>query len=61
MLRTNENQEWSFGAADRPIAVLTGSAADVVRWLAGRRPMSVLDVEADGNVADELRAFVGKI
>ncbi|MCZ8380213.1 hypothetical protein O6P37_15180 [Mycobacterium sp. CPCC 205372] len=61
MLRTNEDHEWSFGAADQPIAVLTGSAADVVGWLAGRRPMSVLDVEADGNVADELRAFVGKI
>ncbi|MCV7170430.1 maleylpyruvate isomerase family mycothiol-dependent enzyme [Mycobacterium manitobense] len=61
MLRTNENQEWSFGAADQPIAVLTGSAADMVRWLAGRRPMSVLDVEAAADVADELRAFLGEI
>jgi uncharacterized protein (TIGR03083 family) len=61
IVRTTDGYEWRFGPNGGPSAVLAGSAADLIRWLAGRGPISTLDVEADPAVADQLHAFVGNI
>jgi uncharacterized protein (TIGR03083 family) len=62
LVRTTDDYEWRFGPDDAPSAVLCGSAADVVRWLAGRRTGGSLSVDADDAVvADLVRAFVGRI
>jgi len=61
IVRTTDCHEWAFGPDSARRAVLTGPAADLVRWLAGRRPLSALKIEAEPDVADQLRAFVGKI
>jgi uncharacterized protein (TIGR03083 family) len=61
-VRTTDGHEWSFGPDRRnPRAVVTGTAADLLRWLAGRGPISTLNVEAEPAVADQLRAFIGSI
>jgi uncharacterized protein (TIGR03083 family) len=60
-VRTTDNHEWALGPDNGPSAVLTGPAGDLVRWFAGRRTFSALDIEAEAAVADQLRAFVGKI
>jgi uncharacterized protein (TIGR03083 family) len=61
VVRTTDTHEWALGPDTGPRAVLTGPAADLVRWLAGRRPFTVLSIEAEAALADQLRAFVGKI
>jgi hypothetical protein len=61
LLRTPDDHERAFGADAGSTAILTGSAADLVRWLAGRCPSAPLDIDADEEVARELRAFVGQI
>jgi len=61
IVRTTDDHEWAFGPASGPSAVLTSPAADLVRWLAGRRPVAALNIEAEVAVADQLRTFVGKI
>lgn len=61
IVRTTDGHEWASGPDSRPRAVLTGSAADLVRWLAGRRPLTALNVEAEADVTDQLRAFAGRI
>jgi uncharacterized protein (TIGR03083 family) len=61
VVRTTDSHEWTFGPDLGPSAVLTGPAADLVRWLTGRRTSSKLDIAAEATVADQLRAFVGKI
>jgi hypothetical protein len=61
IVRTTDGHEWTSGPDGAPGAVLAGPAADLIRWLAGRGPISALDVEADPAVADQLHAFVGKI
>ena len=58
---TTDNHEWAFGSDAAPLAVLTGPAADLVRWLAGRRPQTAPNIEAEAPVTDQLRAFAGKI
>lgn len=61
-VRTTDGHQWTFGPhSDSPSAELTGSAADLIRWLAGRGPISALNVEADAAIADQLDAFVGSI
>src|ERR1700722_16216168 len=61
-VRTTDGHEWSFGPDRRDFsAVITGTAADLLRWLAGRGPISTLTVEAEPAVADQLRAFIGSI
>jgi uncharacterized protein (TIGR03083 family) len=61
IVRATDGHEWTFGPNGGPTAVLAGPAADLIRWLAGRGPISALDVEADPAVADQLHAFVGNI
>lgn len=62
IVRTTDDYEWRFGPDNAPSAVLCGPAADLVRWLAGRRPGGSLSVDADNVVvADLMRAFVGRI
>jgi uncharacterized protein (TIGR03083 family) len=61
IIRTTDHREWTFGRDSGRPAVLTGPAADLIRWLAGRRPLATLNVEAEVAVASQLRAFVGKI
>lgn len=62
VVRTTDRREWTFGAdSSRPDAVIAGAPADLVRWLAGRGPLSALKVEAEPAVADQLHAFAGRI
>jgi uncharacterized protein (TIGR03083 family) len=61
IVRTTDNHEWVFGSDTGPRAVVTGPATDLVRWLACRRPFAALNIEAEAAVADQLRAFVGRI
>jgi uncharacterized protein (TIGR03083 family) len=61
IVRTTDGYEWAFGPNRGPSAVLAGCAADLIRWLAGRGPISALDVEAEPAVTDQLHAFVGNI
>jgi hypothetical protein len=61
IVRTTDNREWAFGRGSGRPAVLTGPADDLIRWLAGRRPSTTLNVEAEAAVASQLRAFAGKI
>lgn len=61
-VRTTDGHEWSFGPDRRDLrAVVTGPAADLIRWLAGRGPISTLNVEAEPAVAEQLYAFTGSI
>jgi hypothetical protein len=61
-VRTTDGHEWVFGPDRRDLsAVITGPAADIIRWLAGRGPISTLNVEAEPAVADQLHAFIGSI
>lgn len=61
IIRTTDDHEWGFGPDSGHDAVLIGPTADLVRWLAGRRPFTALDFEAEPEIADQLRGFVGKI
>jgi uncharacterized protein (TIGR03083 family) len=62
-VRTTQGHEWTFGPdVDGPCAVvLSGPAADLIRWLSGRGPLTALDVEATPAVVEQLQAFVGTI
>jgi hypothetical protein len=60
IVRTTGNNEFVFGPNTGPIAVLTGSAADLVRWLAGRHQLTTPNIEAQPAITDQLRAFVGR-
>lgn len=61
-IRTTHGHEWAFGPDIRgPSAVLSGRAADLIRWLAGRGPLTALDVKATPAVVEQLQAFVGTI
>lgn len=61
VLRTTENREWTFGPDTDPAAIVTAPTADLVRWLAGRRPHTTVDVEAETLLAAQIHAFVGRI
>jgi uncharacterized protein (TIGR03083 family) len=59
---TTEGHEWTFGPDSGGVsALLSGPAPDLIRWLAGRGPLSAISVEAEPEVADRLHAFVGNI
>jgi hypothetical protein len=61
-VRTTDGHEWSFGPDRRDLsAVVTGPAADLLRWLAGRGPISTINVDAEPAVAEQLHAFIGSI
>jgi hypothetical protein len=61
IVRTTDNHEFTFGPNVGPSAVVIGPAADLVRWLAGRCPLTTPDIEAQPAVTDQLRAFAGTI
>ena len=61
IVRTTDNHEFAFGPNAGSRAVLTGPAGDLFRWLAGRRPLTAPNIEAEAAVTDQLRAFAGKI
>jgi uncharacterized protein (TIGR03083 family) len=61
-VRTIGGHEWSFGPDRRDMsAEVSGPAADLIRWLSGRGPISTLNVEAAPVVAAQLHAFIGSI
>jgi uncharacterized protein (TIGR03083 family) len=61
-VRTTDEHEWSFGPDRHDLsAVVTGTAADLLRWLAGRGPISTLNIDAEPAVAEQLHAFIGNI
>ena len=61
IVRTTDNREFMFGPHVGPPAVITGTAADLVRWLAGRCVLTTPTIEAQPAVGDQLRAFAGTI
>jgi len=63
VVRTTNGYQWTFGpdGGDLGTVELSGSTADLVRWLAGRAPLSVLDVKGAPAVVDQLHAFTGTI
>ena len=61
IVRTAAGGEWAFGSARAPTAVLSAPTTDLVRWLAGRRPHALPDIDAPDELADRLRAFRGRI
>jgi uncharacterized protein (TIGR03083 family) len=61
IVRTTNNYEWCFGPERGPAAAVSGPAPDLVRWLAGRQPQAPPNIDGDERIADELRAFVGRI
>jgi uncharacterized protein (TIGR03083 family) len=61
IVRTTDNHELAFGSVAGPTAVVTGPAPDLVRWLAGRRPMTAPNIQAQPAITDLLHAFAGRI
>lgn len=62
IVRTTEGHEWTFGRdGSGTRALLCGAAPDLIRWLAGRGPLSSISVDAELDAADRLHAFVGDI
>lgn len=63
VVRTTNGYQWTFGPDGSGLGIveLSGSTADLVRWLAGRAPLSVLDVKGAPAVVDQLYAFTGTI
>jgi uncharacterized protein (TIGR03083 family) len=63
VVRTTNGYQWTFGpdGSDLGTVELSGSTANLVRWLAGRAPLSVLDVKGAPAVVDQLNAFTGTI
>ena len=60
-VRTLADFEWSIGQDAGERACVTGDSGDLVRWLAGRPPMTTLSIEAKATTAEQLRRFVGLI
>lgn len=61
IVRTTDSHEFAFGPVAGPAAVLTAPAADLVRWLAGRPPLTAPNIEAPPAISDRLHAFAGRI
>lgn len=63
IIRTTDGHQSTFGPdiGCPSAAVLSGRAADLIRWLAGRGPLTALGIEAMPPVAEQLQAFVGTI
>jgi uncharacterized protein (TIGR03083 family) len=63
IIRTTDGHQWTFGPdfGVPGAAVLSGPAADLIRWLSGRGPLAALGVEAMPAVAEQLQAFVGTV
>jgi uncharacterized protein (TIGR03083 family) len=58
---TDSRANFASGPVAGPTAVLTGPAADLIRWLAGRRPVTAPNIEAPPAIIDQLHAFAGRI
>jgi uncharacterized protein (TIGR03083 family) len=61
IVRTTDNHEFTFGQNVGATAILAGPSADLVRWLAGRRPSTAPNIEAQPAIIDQLYAFAGRI
>lgn len=61
VLRTTENHEWTFGPHTAPAAIVCAPTADLVRWLAGRRPHTTVNIQAVTALAAQIHAFAGRI
>jgi uncharacterized protein (TIGR03083 family) len=61
IVRTTDDNQFTFGPTVGPTAVLTGPAGDLVRWLAGRRPQTAPNIEAQPAIIDQPHAFAGRI
>jgi uncharacterized protein (TIGR03083 family) len=51
IIHATDGYHWTFGRAASPPAVITGSTADLIRWLGGRHPLAALDIDADPAIA----------
>lgn len=61
-VRTTDGHHWEFGPqCDIQYAEIAGTAANLIRWLAGRGPISALTVQAEAGTVDQLQTFVGNI
>lgn len=61
VLRATDNREWTFGPDTGPVAIVSAPAGDLVRWLAGRKPQTTLNIQADTALAAQIHAFAGRI
>lgn len=61
VLRTTSNREWAFGPDTGPVAMVSASTTDLVRWLDGRRPFTTLSIQADTAIAAQIHAFTGRV
>ncbi|MBW0012267.1 maleylpyruvate isomerase family mycothiol-dependent enzyme [Mycobacterium sp.] len=61
VLRTTENHELEFGPATDPAALVSAPTADLVRWLAGRNPHNIVNIQAETALAAQIHAFAGRI
>jgi uncharacterized protein (TIGR03083 family) len=55
------NQSWSTGPRSAPEVTLDGTSADLVRWLAGRCPLTELQTTGPDAQIRALRAFTGRV
>ena len=61
-VRTSDgNHTWSVGPKSGPEVTLDGPAADLVRWLAGRRPLAEIRMAGPDAKVRALRAFAGRV
>jgi len=61
-VRTSDgNHTWSVGPKSGPEVTLDGPAADLVRWLAGRRPLAEIGMAGPDAKVRALRAFAGRV
>lgn len=58
---TKDGDRWVLGSDAGPHLGLAGPTADLVRSLAGRRPLIPPNIEGDAPVAQQLGEFVGRI
>jgi uncharacterized protein (TIGR03083 family) len=61
IVRTTDSHEFTCGPNVGTTAVLTGPAADLARWLVGRRPLTATNIQAQPAIIDQLHAFAGRI
>jgi uncharacterized protein (TIGR03085 family) len=53
--------QWAFGPQDRARVDVCGSVADLVRWLAGRAPLTRLAMTGPDDRLRAVRAFTGRV
>jgi uncharacterized protein (TIGR03083 family) len=55
------DHEWAFGPGAGPQVGVRGPAGDLVRWLAGRAPLTDLAMTGPASQVQAVRTFVGRI